>query len=63
MAITKVTSGVLADDAVPILGIEKSDVQKRIKAAEENAENLNNDLDIAMNEIRLEVLKKIITEL
>ena len=54
---------VLADDAVSISEVQKSDIKNRIKLAEDNAENLKIDTDVAMNEIRIEVLNKILTEL
>ncbi|MAR78775.1 MAG: ATP synthase F1 subunit epsilon [Rhodospirillaceae bacterium] len=61
--ITNVDCSVLADDAILLSDIEKIEIEQRIKNAEENFNDLNNDIDIALNHTRIEVLKRILTEI
>ena len=59
--VTNQKCSVLADDAVSLVDFKKEDIQERIKIAENNIQNLDNDSDIATNEIRLEVLRKLLS--
>ncbi len=60
--ITNGDCSVLADDAVVVADLKKEDIQKRLDSAEAEKENYTNDLDISINEIRIEVLKKLLVE-
>ena len=61
--ITNIDCSVLADDAVLLSDFKKTELEQRIKIAEDNFNDLNNDIDIALNHTRLEVLRKILTQI
>ena len=61
--ITNIDCSVLADDAILLSDFKKTEVEQRIKIAEDNFNDLNNDIDIALNHTRIEVLRKILTEI
>ncbi|MBL42727.1 MAG: ATP synthase F1 subunit epsilon [Rhodospirillaceae bacterium] len=61
--ITNTECSVLAEDAIAISDFKKEDIDKRIHEAENNFDDLTNDLDISLNHTRLEVLKKILIEI
>ena len=61
--VTNIDCSVLADDAILLSDFKKTEVEQRIKIAEDNFNDLNNDIDIALNHTRIEVLRKILTEI
>ncbi|PPR76498.1 MAG: ATP synthase epsilon chain [Alphaproteobacteria bacterium MarineAlpha2_Bin1] len=60
--ITNFDCSVLAEDAIAISDFKKVDIENRIKESEKKFDDLTNDLDISLNHIRLEVLRKILIE-